>query len=614
MSAAKRALLAKAVALRDRGALFDPADAGFGAMGSVDFRGSNNTLSGFGSMGIGTIDGTPPSLVVTNLPAGARVRFNRGNFLNMAGAGRDAQNGLGGAGIDAQLEVRGLNLRAMHRALHPTDLVGTVGLVRSGQSDALSVDLTQRGMRLSARARHEGETLTVHEALLQAGAGRVQAQGALTLTSAQPFTLTARLTRVNPADFGAFPAASVNGTVEIDGALQPQWQARTRYVLQDSVWRGYRLSGAGRLQVSPQGARDIDARVALGRNALQAEGAFGAQGDLLRFSIQAPALGALGEAWSGAVEARGTLGGTLARPAVDVTVNARDVRMPGDHRVAALTGKASVDAAPDPRLRLDADARALRIAGTDIESVMLQVDGLRSGHSVSLHAVREGIDLQASARGGFDAQWTRWLGRIDSLENRGTEAFRLAQPAALSVSRQGLALGAAQVDWAGGKITLQDTVYTAQNIRSGGSVTGLPARKLLRLAGIDRGWRNDVVLGARWTLEAAQQVNGRIEVFRESGDLVAQSDDQQLALGIERLDLAVDIVQNDKSPWDAPQSFWQTLGKLAEKHGLTWGGRWKFLDLPHSQWSGAPISPTALDVALAQEQGIEAVQRKYGAL
>ena len=78
--------------------------------------------------------------------------------------------------------------------------------------------------------------------------------------------------------------------------------------------------------------------------------------------------------------------------------------------------------------------------------------------------------------------------------------------------------------------------------------------------------------------------------------------------------LAVDIVQNDKSPWDAPQSFWQTLGKLAEKHGLTWGGRWKFLDLPHSQWGGAPISPTALDIALAQEQGIEAVQRKYGAL
>lgn len=78
--------------------------------------------------------------------------------------------------------------------------------------------------------------------------------------------------------------------------------------------------------------------------------------------------------------------------------------------------------------------------------------------------------------------------------------------------------------------------------------------------------------------------------------------------------LAVDIVQNDASPWDAPQAFWQTLGKCAEANGLTWGGRWKFLDLPHSQWAGCPTSPTALDIALAAESGIEAVQKKYGAI
>lgn len=78
--------------------------------------------------------------------------------------------------------------------------------------------------------------------------------------------------------------------------------------------------------------------------------------------------------------------------------------------------------------------------------------------------------------------------------------------------------------------------------------------------------------------------------------------------------LAVDIVQNDTSPWDAPQAFWQTLGKCAEANGLTWGGRWKFLDLPHSQWAGCPTSPTALDIALAAESGIEAVWKKYGAI
>lgn len=78
--------------------------------------------------------------------------------------------------------------------------------------------------------------------------------------------------------------------------------------------------------------------------------------------------------------------------------------------------------------------------------------------------------------------------------------------------------------------------------------------------------------------------------------------------------LAVDIVQDDKSPWDAPQAFWQTLGKSAEAHGLRWGGRWKFLDLPHSQWGKAPISPTPQDALLAGKEGIAAVWAKYGAV
>ena len=84
--------------------------------------------------------------------------------------------------------------------------------------------------------------------------------------------------------------------------------------------------------------------------------------------------------------------------------------------------------------------------------------------------------------------------------------------------------------------------------------------------------------------------------------------------GWHRFSLAVDIVENDKSPWDAPQAFWQTLGKLAEANGLTWGGRWKFLDLPHCQWAGAPISPTDLDRALLASDGPEAVWKKYGAV
>jgi hypothetical protein len=55
--------------------------------------------------------------------------------------------------------------------------------------------------------------------------------------------------------------------------------------------------------------------------------------------------------------------------------------------------------------------------------------------------------------------------------------------------------------------------------------------------------------------------------------------------------LAVDIVENDATPWVAPMAFWQSLGLAAEKRGCVWGGRWKRVDLPHVQKGGIPKSP-----------------------
>lgn len=37
--------------------------------------------------------------------------------------------------------------------------------------------------------------------------------------------------------------------------------------------------------------------------------------------------------------------------------------------------------------------------------------------------------------------------------------------------------------------------------------------------------------------------------------------------------LAVDIPSKSKG-WEPGQTYWNTLGEIGEKHGLTWGGRW----------------------------------------
>ena len=41
-----------------------------------------------------------------------------------------------------------------------------------------------------------------------------------------------------------------------------------------------------------------------------------------------------------------------------------------------------------------------------------------------------------------------------------------------------------------------------------------------------------------------------------------------------------------KPTWNVSNEWWETYGRAAEAHGLTWGGRWKMRDLPHVQYEG----------------------------
>lgn len=55
--------------------------------------------------------------------------------------------------------------------------------------------------------------------------------------------------------------------------------------------------------------------------------------------------------------------------------------------------------------------------------------------------------------------------------------------------------------------------------------------------------------------------------------------------------LAIDVIHRELG-YNAPDSWWETMGKAAEAQGMVWGGRWKsFKDLPHIQWSGMPSAP-----------------------
>ncbi len=75
----------------------------------------------------------------------------------------------------------------------------------------------------------------------------------------------------------------------------------------------------------------------------------------------------------------------------------------------------------------------------------------------------------------------------------------------------------------------------------------------------------------------------------------------------------MDIISKSKE-WDAPSKFWTDLRDTALADGLTPGYAWKFADKPHVQHSEMPVSPKDEDWQLLQDQGIEAVWKKYDAI
>ncbi len=74
--------------------------------------------------------------------------------------------------------------------------------------------------------------------------------------------------------------------------------------------------------------------------------------------------------------------------------------------------------------------------------------------------------------------------------------------------------------------------------------------------------------------------------------------------------MAVDIIDKDLL-WKPPPIFWSDLGRQADLHRLTWGGRFSTADLPHVQSGNVPATPTDADRQLFREQGVRAVWAKY---
>ncbi len=469
---------------------------------------------------------------------------------------RDAALELGGEGratgeavlrpdsIQARLAVAALDLRRLHSALRATALGGTIAVTRTDAGEQIEADLGQAHMRAKVRATRAGDRLEVQALDARIGQGSVQAQGHALLSGDEAFSAQARFAGLDPALLGEFPAARLTGRAQVQGRLVPGWMARVDYTLERSQWLGQPLGGEGRLAVSPARVHDIDARLALAGNRLALRGALGRPEDRLQFRLQAPALSALRRGYAGALDAEGSVGGTLRQPFLDAKVQGRDLALPDGYRARTLSAQGRLEPGADPRVSLSAKAGGLSLAGFALEHAQLQVEGTRSAHRITAQADHTSLDVATTLEGGLDAALQRWTGRVLTLEGRGAEPVHLVAPAPLDLSRERVTFGPAEIAGANGRLHISESMLAKGRLSSSGSIESLRVARLLQLFEVQSPVETNLVLGGRWSLSAERDVNGRIELFRQSGDVTVPVDEQRYALDLERLEADVRVEAN----------------------------------------------------------------------
>lgn len=254
-----------------------------------------------------------------------------GNAGRFTGNGRVERTGPDG-GIetaDIRLHTDRIDLRAIHGAANTTAIAGDISAKSTGKIQTFDVALAEKNLRLDAHAKLEDTLVTIERARLQAGRGTIGVTGRASLADDRAFKAAATVDHFDPAALGDFPKADLNAVANVAGKLVPELNAAVDFTIRPSKFAGQNLSGSGKLNADAQHLTNIAANVALGRNTVEARGAFGLPAEKLDWKLDARDLAALQAGMAGSVSGSGVASGGYAAPRTSFDIDARGLGLAG---------------------------------------------------------------------------------------------------------------------------------------------------------------------------------------------------------------------------------------------------------------------------------------------
>jgi translocation and assembly module TamB len=476
--------------------------------------------------------------------------------------------------IALALDVRKLNLLAARGDLRQTSLNGLIRVDYRDDRQFVAVDLRQKDMQLEGDAEVTAQRILVKRMTARAGGAQLLASGSLGLDDNLTFTLDGLLKTFDPARFGDFPQASINGTLQARGQLRPEWQADVQYKLGRSQLTGIPIGGNGTLRVSPSRLTNADMQLDYGGNDLRLTGSFGASGDALAFSLDARRLDRLDKRATGRLQTSGTLTGTLKRPAVTADLRAQEIGFE-QYGIADVAAKVSFEQDDQAAIRGQVKVQKFTRGGLTLDTVEAGIDGTLATHAVDLAVAAPDLQLKSRVEGGWDTSKRVWSGVVTSLENEGKYPVKMTRPATLELAQDRVLLGATEVQFSATELKLEETRFQNGSLVTKGTISGVRAARVLALMKKPPAVESTLVLGGRWEIRADKSVDGFVELARTDGDVVIPGD-EPLALELKELRVTLRAVANQitgeaivrSAQIDAQGSATTRLEKRGEKWGV----------------------------------------------
>jgi translocation and assembly module TamB len=455
--------------------------------------------------------------------------------------------------LGAQLKMRDLDPSALDTQLPAAHLQGDITLQSTGSDQQqATLAISDGKLDLQGEIKRHGAQVELSGMRLTRGDTVLSGHGQLVMDRRRTFRFFSQLRKLNLSEFAALPETDMNAGMEVSGTLLPEVEGTLQLDLFDSQFAQHDFSGSGHLEFS--GMRRAAGKVDLhiGDNHLTLGVARGTQADRVELILDARNLAQLYQGLGGQLAGHAELSGSLAAPRLQFSAQGRELTLPGGQRIAALDATGDL---AEAAMQMNLDATDLRGTGTlNMPKASIELNGDWKHHTLLASArIAQGEDavgdLTMKASGGLNDpaqgwQVLQWRGALDTLIAQGALPFNLVAAAPLSFAIDSFYLGKADVTFAGGHIESSDMQWTPQRWHSAGRFSGINVRAVnMQQKESSASAFDSIRIGGTWDATVDEHWQGGLQVQRESGDWVTDSESGS-RLGLQDMHLSLRAEQD----------------------------------------------------------------------